>query len=94
MRLAADRNSMRRTIEPSRYFLMVDFKETDGQTLRLVHFNLPEMMRKARKGMLEKVMEEDKADALIEVISSKAGIVHKDQRRLYAILATYHSKQE
>jgi hypothetical protein len=92
-RNALDRDPMRRTSEPNKYFHTVDSKEVNGQTLRLVQFNLPRMTRKARKDVLERIMEQDGADSLIEVISSRGGIVHKDQRRFYAILTNYRSKR-
>ena len=93
-RIRNKRTFMRRAVPLSRYFQVIDSKEVNGQTLRLVQFRLPEMTRKVRKGILERIMEEEGVDALIEAISSKGGIVHKDQRRFYAILANYHSKRK
>ena len=93
-RIGRKRIFMRRATPLSQYFQVLDSKKVNGQTLRLVQFRLPEMTRKVRKGVLERIMEEDGADALIEVISSKGGIVHKDQRRFYAILANYSSNRK
>jgi len=63
----------------------------DHRTLRLVKFNLPAMNRKRRKMILETVLDETGAMALIEFISQR-GIIRTPKWDFYGILV-FNSRQ-
>lgn len=56
------------------------------QTRKLVRFRLPKMSREKRRRVLEKAMEENDADALVECFWTKGSIVRKNQREFDAVL--------
>lgn len=55
-------------------------------TLVLIRFKLPPMSNKKRKKIIENVLDESDAEALIEFFWTKGSIIYKDKYQFYATL--------
>ena len=52
----------------------------------LLRFILPKLGREGRKKILEDVLEESGAEALVEVFWTRSSVLYKDQQRFSAVL--------
>jgi hypothetical protein len=69
-----------------KYYHLVDIKKAGNMTLVLLMFKLPPVSSNKRKKIIEKVLDESDADALIEFFWTKGSIIYKDRYQFYAIL--------
>jgi len=56
----------------NRYYKVVGTREFNGEVYRLLRFELPRLGRNARKKILDGILCESGADALIEIFGPRA----------------------
>ena len=69
-----------------RYYRVKGSTKNGNQTRVLLRFDMPEMNHWKRRRILEAVMEEWGADALVEFFWTKGSLIHKNMRSFDAIL--------
>lgn len=77
---------MKQTKEFGRYYKVMGTQRFGDQLHTLVRFKIPEMSREKRRQVLEAVMEETEADALVECFWTKGSLIYKDKWSFDAIL--------
>ena len=77
-----------KTEDVGRYYTVVGTQRFGSQVHTLIRFNLPEMSRDKRRKVLDAVMEEREAEALVECFWTKGSLIHKNMRSFDAILIT------
>lgn len=70
----------------ARYYTVKGTQKFGDQVHTLIRFKMPEMSRAKRRSVLEAVMEEMGADALIECFWTKGSLIHKNKWSFDAIL--------
>jgi hypothetical protein len=54
--------------------------------LQLIKFDLPKVGRKARNNLLNSLLDESGAEALVEVFWTKSSVLYRDKERFYGFL--------
>ena len=70
----------------SQYYVVVGVQRLGGQIHTLLRFNIPKVSKQRRKAILEAVMGETGADALVECFWTKGSLIHKNMKSFDAIL--------
>ena len=70
----------------SPFVKVVQERKERGVRMVLLRFNLPKLGREGRKKILEDVLEESGAEALVEVFWTRSSVLYKDQQRFSAVL--------
>ena len=77
---------MRRVSKLGRFYTVIGQKRLGDDVHTLIRFDLPEMSNTKRRALLEAVMNETSADALVECFWTRGSVIHKDQRHFDAVL--------
>jgi hypothetical protein len=76
------------------FYTVVGSQRFGGQVHTLLRFNIPKMSKSKRRAIIEGVMEEMKADALVECFWTKGSLMYKNQWAFDAILITDSTRKE
>ena len=68
------------------FYTIIGEQKFGDQSHVLIRFKIPETSREKRRRILDRVMEETGADALVECYWTKGSIIHKNQWSFDAIL--------
>lgn len=77
---------MKPRMDSHNYYTVMGTQRFGDQVHTLIRFKMPEMSRQKRREILEMVMKETGADALVECFWTKGSLIHKNMWSFDAIL--------